>query len=54
MDKCLLKKATKISFRVVAGSGADSGSLSHRRRSNVNMDDSAMSVVIIEDIKLGE
>jgi len=54
MEKCLLKRPTKISFRSAAVSGGESGSLSHRRRSNVNLDDSVMSVVIIDDIKLGE
>jgi hypothetical protein len=53
MEKCLLKRPTKISFRSASVSG-DSGSLSHRRRSNVNLDDSVMSVVIVEDLKLGE
>jgi len=54
MEKCLLKRPTKISFRLSSSSGGDSGSLSHRRRSNVNLDDSVMSVVIVEDLKLGE
>lgn len=49
MDKCLLKRPTKISFR--SQGSESSGSLSHRRRSNVNLDD---SVVMIEDLKLGE
>jgi hypothetical protein len=48
MEKSLLKKPTKISFR-------SDGSLSHRRRSGVNIDDSSPSSnVAIEDIKLGE
>ena len=45
MEKCLLKKPTKISFR------SDQGSLSHRRRSGINQDESS---VIIDDLKLGE
>lgn len=49
MEKCLLKRPSRISFR---GSEGASGSLSHRRRSNANiMDDSG---VVIEDLKLGE
>jgi alpha-tubulin suppressor-like RCC1 family protein len=48
MEKCLLKRPTRISFR--AGEG-NTGSLSHRRRSNATMDDSG---IIIEDLKLGE
>jgi len=50
MEKSLLKKPTKISFR-----GSD-GSLSHRRRSGVNIDDSSPSSsnVVIEDLRLGE
>lgn len=51
MEKCLLKRPTKISFR---SAGQEPGSLSHRRRSNVALDDSVMSIVIIEDLKLGE
>ena len=47
MEKCLLKKPTKVSFRGDSGTG----SLSHRRRSTTNMDESQ---VIIEDLKLGE
>jgi hypothetical protein len=50
MEKCLLKRPTKISFRG-GQSSETSGSLSHRRRSNANLDE---SVVIIEDLKLGE
>jgi hypothetical protein len=51
MEKSLLKKPTKISFRV------SEGSLSHRRRSGLgNLDDSSpnSSQVVIEDLKLGE
>jgi alpha-tubulin suppressor-like RCC1 family protein len=49
MEKSLLKKPTKISFR------SSDGSLSHRRRSGVNIDDSsASSGIVIEDLKLGE
>jgi alpha-tubulin suppressor-like RCC1 family protein len=47
MEKCLLKRPTRIQFRE-----SNSGSLSHRRRSNATMDDS--SSVVIEDLKLGE
>lgn len=46
MEKCLLKKPTKISFR------GDGQALSHRRRSNPTLDDSG--TVFIEDLKLGE
>ena len=49
MEKSLLKKPTKISFR------SSDGSLSHRRRSGVNIDDSsASSGVVIEDFEYGK
>jgi len=47
MEKCLLKKPTKISFKNADGGG----SLSHRRRSTASLEDSA---IFIEDIRLGE
>lgn len=47
MEKCLLKRPTKITFR-----DSSSGGLSHRRRSNATMDDS--SAIVIDDLKLGE
>lgn len=50
MEKCLVRKPTKVTFR---GGPSDSGSLSHRRRSGVPSDDSS-SVILIEDLKLGE
>lgn len=45
MEKCLLKKPTKISFKGTE----NNGNVSHRRRSNVQEDN-----VYIEDLKLGE
>lgn len=50
MDKCLLKKPTKITFRNQSGDvSPNNGSVSHRRRSGVQDD-----TVIIDDLKLGE
>jgi len=49
MEKCLLKRPAKISFKL---GGSTQDSLSHRRRSNVNLDESVM--VVIDDLKLGE
>lgn len=49
LDKCLLKRPTKINFK-----DNSSGGLSHRRKSNANgMDDSSLNLAI-EDIRLGE
>lgn len=48
LDKCLLKRPTKISFK-----DNSSGGLSQRRRSNASGIDDSQSV-IIEEIKLGE
>lgn len=51
MEKCLLKKPTRISFKAV-GDNSNGASLSHRRRSNVGGQDDI--VVAVEDLKLGE
>ena len=48
MEKCLLKRPTKISFR--NSIDANNGNVSHRRRSNVQEDQN----IVIEDLKLGE
>jgi len=49
MEKCLLRKPTRIAFK------SEGGNLSHRRRSAVNIDDpSAGSNIAIDDLKLGE
>ena len=49
MEKCLLKKPTRITFKA---DSANNGNISHRRRSNAIED--ASSSVVIDDIKLGE
>jgi alpha-tubulin suppressor-like RCC1 family protein len=49
MDKCLIKKPTKISFR--GSPDANNGNVSHRRRSNAADE---QGNVVVEDIKLGE
>src|SRR4051794_32326895 len=51
MEKCLLKKPTKVSFKNSGENSASNGNLSHRRRSTT-MDDG--SSIVIDDIKLGE
>lgn len=50
MEKCLLKKPTRISFRNAAASSDNNGNVSHRRRSGAQDE----GTVTIEDIKLGE
>lgn len=50
MEKCLIKKPTKISFRG-GQPDAGNGNVSHRRRSNAQED---QGNVMIEDLKLGE
>lgn len=51
MDKCLIKKPTKISFRGSLADPVNNGNVSHRRRSNAQDD---QGNVLIEDLKLGE
>ena len=46
MEKCLLKKPTKIIFKAVID---NSGNSSHRRRSAADE-----SIVVIDDLKLGD
>ena len=54
MEKCLLKKPTKIQFKVQSDSqGNAGGNMSHRRRSAVSGEDLGINIVI-DDIKLGE
>ena len=49
MDKAILKKPTKIAFKSL--NDPNNGNMSHRRRSNVAEDTSA---VFVEELKLGE
>ena len=54
MDKCLLKKPTKIPFKNQNLDMANQGNMSHRRRSAAATEDLQSANIIIDDLKLGE